>query len=72
MLSPNVQLHAVTVPSGSAVPSVKVQVRLVQEDVNAATGARLGAVTVTGFCTAFVAPAASVTVRVTVYVPPAA
>ena len=50
---------------------VKVQVSAVQLDVKFATGGWLAAVTVTPCEWAFVAPRLSVTVRVTVYVPPA-
>ena len=75
--SPKVQLQPATRPSGSLLASVKVQARLVQLDVNAATGGWFGgggggAVTVTDFDVVPVAPLSSVTVSCTVYVPAAA
>jgi hypothetical protein len=64
--SPKVQLLLAIVPSGSLLEFVKVQLRLLQLDVNAAVGDWFAADTVTECETEFVAPALSVTVSVTV------
>ena len=70
--SPKLQLHPTTVPSGSVLVLVKEQASPVQLCVNAAVGGVLGGVTVTLCDVELVVPLLSVTVRLTVYVPPAA
>ena len=70
--SPKLQLHPTTVPSGSVLVLVKEHASPVQLCVNAAVGGVLGGVTVTLRDVELVVPLLSVTVRLTVYVPPAA
>ena len=70
--SPKFQLHATTLPSGSLLVLVNVQASAVQLDVNDATGGWLVPVTVMLCEVEPVLPPLSVTVRPTVYVPPAA
>src|SRR5205809_3702997 len=70
--SPKVQLHPTRLPSGSVLVLVKEHASAVQVRVKAAVGGVLGDVTVMLCDVELVVPLLSVTVRVTVYVPPAA
>src|SRR6184192_1217867 len=70
--SPKLQLQATTLPSASVLVLVKEHASAVQLDVNAAVGSVLGGVTVMLCDVDPVPPLLSVTVRLTVYVPPAA
>src|SRR5205823_13816409 len=70
--SPKLQLQATTLPSASVLVLVKEQASPVQLCVNAAVGGVLGGVTVMLCDVDPVPPLLSVTVRLTVYVPPAA
>src|SRR6266550_463790 len=67
--SPKVQLEALIEPSGSLLVFVKVQVRALQLDVNAAVGGWFAVATVTVSEVAVAAPWSSVAVSVTVNVP---
>ena len=69
--SPKVQAEPLMDPSGSLLEFVKLHVSALQLDVNAAVGGWFGALTVTECDTLPVAPWLSVTVSVTVNVPPA-
>src|SRR5438067_41299 len=64
--SPKFQLQATTLPSGSVLVLVKLQLRSPHALVNDAVGGRFGAVTVTDCEVEPVAPLLSVTVRLTV------
>src|SRR5438552_18084806 len=70
--SPKLQLQPTTLPSGSVLVLVKEHASPVQLWVKAAVGGVLGGVTVTLCDFELVVPLLSVTVRLTVYVPPAA
>ena len=69
---PKLQLHPTTLPSGSVLVLVNEHASPVQVWVKAAVGGVLGGVTVTLCDVELVVPLLSVTVRLTVYVPPAA
>src|SRR6266566_5296976 len=70
--SPKLQLQPTTLPSGSVLVLVKEHASPVQLDVKAAVGGVLGGVSVMLCEVVPVPPLLSVTVRLTVYVPPAA